>query len=390
MVLSSLFPNSKEPSAGLFIRERMHRFANMTDIFVVSPKPWSPFDPLIRLIKPDYRVAPIATEEALGMEIHFPRFFALPYVGRRFDAWFMGRAVAAYLKKHQLQSRFQHIDAHFTFPDGVAGAYLKTEFSKSLTITMRGTELPHSSHKSKADQMKKAWAAADKVISVSDSLRQHAIRLGTNADKTVVVGNGVETKRFFPILSHGLRERIGIPDDAKVMVTIGGLVDRKGFHRVIDALPKLSNDNIHYLIIGGATKEGDNSEQLKRQVEKLGLNNRVHFLGKKKPDELREYLSAADLFVLMSTNEGWANVILESMACGTPVLASNVGGNAEVVSKPSLGKIIELDDQQLIHALDEMFAKAWQAEELIEYANQNSWDSRIEHLSNIFIQINGS
>lgn len=387
MVLSSLYPNSKEPGAGPFVRERMKRFKGKTSMFVVSPKPWSPIDWLIRLFVPNYRLTPEHVENQDGVEVYFPKFFAMPFVLRHRDSQSMAKAVSTFIKNNNLESTFDHIDSHFTYPDGAAAAQLKREFGKTLTITMRGTELPHSKLPAQCEAMKAAWQEADRVISVSDSLRQLAIKLGTDEAKTVVVGNGVDSEKFSPDKVSVTKASLGIPEDAKVLITIGGLVPRKGFHRVIKALPQLEQQNVHYLVIGGATKEGNNESELKQLTKTLQLEDRVHFLGRKKPDQLAAYLTLADIFVLMSGNEGWANVILEAMACGTPVLASDVGGNKEVVCSKEYGSIIDLDDDALVVELNKMLATSWHENTIIDYAKANSWNSRIEALTQIFQDI---
>lgn len=392
MVLSSLFPNSREPNAGLFVKERMFRVGEYCDLFVVSPKPWSPFDKLIRLLKPHYRIAPIEKEFLENKEIHFPRFFALPGIGRRFDGYFMAKAVKRYIETHDLVSSFDHIDAHFSYPDGYAGGLLKSWLQKSLTITMRGTEVPHSMHVRKRALMLQAWHLADRVICVSNSLKKVAEELGAKSEKFTVIGNGVDTEKFLFSKNINVREQLSIAKNAKVLITVGGLVPRKGFHRVIKVMPQVmrQHQDLHYIIIGGGTAEGNNNADLVKLAEELNLQKRVHFVGKKSPGELKEYLSTADLFVLLSTNEGWANVILEAMACEIPVLASDVGGNKEVVATTELGKIIALDDEtSLVTSLNEMLTKSWSSQQLRQYALENSWQDRVEKLLNIFKQIKG-
>ena len=135
---------------------------------------------------------------------------------------------------------------------------------------------------------------------MSESLRQHAIKLGIEPDKIRVVANGVDTSKFYPVDRLEARHRLGIAADAKVLVSVGALVERKGFHRVIEILPELieSNPNLHYLIIGGASAEGEMRTELEQQVKESGLENHVQFLGVMSPTDIKWPLSAADLFVL--------------------------------------------------------------------------------------------
>jgi glycosyltransferase involved in cell wall biosynthesis len=175
-------------------------------------------------------------------------------------------------------------------------------------------------------------------------------------------------------------------------VTVGGLVERKGFHRVIACMPELlaTCPELHYLVVGSPGPEGDYSNQLKRQVSELRLQSRVHFLGALPPEGVCRALSAADVFVLSSRNEGWANVLLEAMACGLPVVASDVGGNAEVVCRSELGTIVPFDDHAaLVTALQSGLGRAWDRDAIRQYAMQNQWQSRVNDLVGEFRAIAG-
>jgi glycosyltransferase involved in cell wall biosynthesis len=135
------------------------------------------------------------------------------------------------------------------------------------------------------------------------------------------------------------------------------------------------------VIVGGASPAGDMSMQLRDQVRRLGLDTRVHFTGPLPPERLCVPLSAADVFVLATRYEGWANVFLEAMACGLPVVTTNVGGNAEVVSSENLGMLVPFGDAPaLIAAIRNALQVRWDREQILRYARDNTWDRRIDVL----------
>ena len=247
------------------------------------------------------------------------------------------------MKRLQRRQGFDIIDAHFAYPDGYAGTLLGKWLRVPVTITLRGTEVPLSKYPARRRRIVQALQAAARVFSVSSSLKQHAIALGAEATKIRVVGNGVDTKKFYPLLQAEARKELRLPEDGPLLVSIGALVERKGFHRIIACLPRLREKypGLGYLIVGGSSPEGDNSSLLRQQVQDLELESCVFFLGKMPPENLKLPLSAADVFVLATGNEGWANVFLEAMACGLPIVTTDVGGNSEVVNNSELG-IIEL------------------------------------------------
>jgi glycosyltransferase involved in cell wall biosynthesis len=201
------------------------------------------------------------------------------------------------------------------------------------------------------------------------------------------VGNGVDLARFYALDRAAERVKLGLPADAMVLITVGGLVERKGFHRVIELLPALrqSYPDLHYLVVGGPSPEGDWSERLRARVRELGLGGCVHFTGPVEPDAVRAYLSAADVFVLATRNEGWANVLLEAMACGLPVVTTNVGGNAEVVCRSEYGTVVPFGEREALQAaVHDALRRDWDRLSLRRYAEANAWDRRVDELEQEF------
>ncbi|MGB9128242.1 MAG: glycosyltransferase [Thiobacillus sp.] len=382
VVFSALFPSVARPGAGLFIRERMFRVAQHRPLVVVSPQPWFPGQSLIRLLRPNYRPQAPALEIQQGIRVYHPRYLSVPGLLRQFDGWSMALASLGLMRTLKRQG-VRLIDAHFTYPDGEAATRLGRWLGLPVTITLRGTEVPHSKNAALRPRLSRTLKSAARVFSVSDSLRRLAIELGVDPDKTEVIGNGIDIARFQPVDRVAARQKHGLPQDAKVLVSVGALVPRKGMHRVIEVMPALleRHPDLHYAIVGGASPEGDNRAELTAQVARLGLADRVHFLGALSPDELKWPLSASDVFVLATRNEGWANVFLEAMACGLPVITTDVGGNVEVVCRGELGSIVPFGDSAALQqALDAALGKAWDRAAILEYALDNQWDKRVTQL----------
>ena len=386
VVFSSLFPSAVRPAAGLFIRERMFRVAQHRPLAVVSPQAWFPGQSLIRWLRPGYRLQAPALEIQQGIRVYHPRFLSLPGLLRRFDGVSMALC-SFFLVRRLRREGARLIDAHFGYPDGDAATRLGRWLGLPVTLTLRGTEVPHSRNPALRRQLVRVLGTAARVFSVSASLRRLALELGVDANKTEVVGNGVDTGIFHPVDRAAARARYGLPEQARVLISVGGLVERKGMHRVIDCLPALMprHPDLHYLIVGGASGEGDLRTELEAQVARLGLGGRVHFLGTLPPEALKWPLSASDVFVLATRNEGWANVFLEAMACGLPVVTTDVGGNAEVVCRDEIGSIVPFGDARaLLQALDAALDKDWDRAAIIEYARANQWDKRVAQLLRAF------
>lgn len=393
VVLSSLFPSSVRPGAGLFIRERMFRVAEHLPLTVISPQPWSPLDGLIRRWRPHFRPQPAALEHQEGIEVRYPRFLSLPGFGKWLDGPLMALAALGPLRRLQRAGRADLVDSHFAYPDGYAATRLGRWLGLPVTITLRGTEPRTAGYPWRGRQQRAALRRADKVFAVADSLGRLALEAGVPEERTLRVGNGVDIDKFRPMERGPARARLGLAADAPVLVSVGGLVERKGFHRVIEVLPALRRrfPALVYLVVGGPSPEGDFSAELRRQVARLGLDDAVRFLGPRPPERLGEILSAADLFVLATRNEGWANVFLESMACGLPVVTTEVGGNREVVSDPRLGILVPFGDADALQAgIADGLQRDWDRTAIRQYAVDNNWDGRVATLVEEFRALAGA
>ncbi len=392
LVFTTVFPHSGQPNAGLFIRERMFRVGKTLPLKVVAPVPWFPFQGLIRKLRPHFRPEAPRSEIQGGFEVLHPRFFSVPGLFKSLDGLFMALGCLPTLWRLRRRFDFQIIDAHFAYPDGYAATLLGKWLGVPVTITLRGTEMRLSRRRLHRHLIRQAMMSAARVFAVADSLKRHALSLGIDTGKVRVVGNGVDMDKFLYLPQSSARRRLGLPPEAPVLVSVGGLVERKGFHRVIDCLPELRRafPDLRYLIVGGTSAEGDWEQRLRRQVEAFGLGESVTFLGAQPPEALSAILSSADVFVLATRMEGWANVFLEAMACGLPVVTTRVGGNAEVVCRPELGTLVPFGDGPALgRAIADALGKSWDLEEIIAYARENSWDDRVAALVEEFRLIAG-
>ena len=383
VVLSSLFPGAAQPLAGIFIRERMFRVARELPLCVVSPQAWFPGQGVVRVLRPGYRLPEPLFEEQEGVEVHRPRAWCPPGLGRRWDSYAMARAALPLLRRLRSRGRCDLIDAHFAWPDGHAAALLGRALGVPYTITLRGTEPRHLAEAALRPRVIEALRGAARVFAVCAALGELGLAAGVPEARVTVVANGVDCSTFKPLPRALAKIRLGLPPDARVLCSVGGLVPRKGFHRVIRLLPRLLEryPNLHYLIAGGAGPEGDWRARLVDEARVRGVDARVVFLGPLLPRELRVPLSAADALVLPSSNEGWANVLLEAMACGTPVVASDVGGTREVVASPALGYVFPVADDDALHdRLATALDRQWDRAALVRHARTQSWDGRIVQL----------
>jgi glycosyltransferase involved in cell wall biosynthesis len=390
VVFTTVFPHAGQPGAGLFVRERVFRTGRHLPLAVVAPMPWFPFQALLRRWRPHFRPDAPPVETQSGFEVRHPRFFSVPALFKWLDGWSLALCSLPAMLRLKRQGRLDIIDAHFAYPDGYAASLLGRWLGVPVTVTLRGTEVPISAMRIRKRMMVAGLKRVTRIFSVADALKRHVEALGIDPDKTLVVGNGVDTEKFHAMPQHEARRDLGVDPDAQVLISVGGLVERKGMHRVIECLPELKRrfPRLLYLIVGGSGAEGDWGQRLRQQVAALGLEDTVRFLGQVKPERLRVPLSASDVFVLATRNEGWANVFLEAMACGLPVVTTRVGGNAEVVCDAAYGTIVPFGERDALErAMAEALERDWDRSRIVEYARANSWDSRVSVLTREFTRL---
>lgn len=387
IVYSSLFPSEAAPTAGIFIKERMFRVARRMPLVVVAPQAWSPIDWIVRLLRPGFRPQGRAVETIDGIEVHRPRALSVPGVFKRFDGVLM--AMSTYACVRRLHRRFGAtvIDAHFCYPDGLAAVRIGRRLGLPVTLSVRGSKDQMLLGTDREPALREAVEGASRLIAVTDSLVQGVGGpLGVAAERFTVIGNGVDLSRFAPMNRNEARRRLGIAEDAKVLIGVGNLIPLKGFQRVIPLLPRLRErfPGLVYLIVGGGGTQGDNSAQLQALAREHGVADCVRLCGRQMPQDLKWFYSAADVFAHATEFEGWANVFLEAMACGLPVVTTRVGGNAEVVASDEVGTLVDYwDGDAFARALEQALLRNWDTARILDYARANDWERRIDQIEAI-------
>jgi hypothetical protein len=228
-----------------------------------------------------------------------------------------------------------------------------------------------------------SWALrrADRVIAVSDGLRRLAIDLGVDPRRVRTVPNGINDDVFYRRDRLGCRARLGMAPGERIILSAGDLAELKGHHRIIAAVKSLNDRGVpaRLLIAGGVGRSGRYAETLHRQVAAAGLADRVTFLGEVTQDALAELMSAADVFCLASSTEGWPNVVNEALACGTPVVATDVGAVPQMVVSDQYGFVVPVHDATaLAEALGTALTGRWDHEAIAAWGRSRSWSQVAE------------
>ncbi len=384
LTFSTLFPNNARPNHGVFVENRLRHLvaSGAATSEVIAPVPWFPSShPLFGDWAVNARV--VAQETRHGLVVRHPRFPVIPKLGMSLAPLLLYRAMLPVGRRLIADGPgFDAIDAHYLYPDGVAAVWLGQRYGLPVVLTARGTDVSLIPQFTRPRQMiLQAIAGAAAVIAVSSALRDALVDLGAPATKITVLRNGVDTALFRPPTDRAaVRAALGFI--RPTLISVGLLIERKGHHRTIEAMTRLPDFD---LIILGLGPERD---RLNALIRRLGLADRVRLMGAFPHAELPVWYGAADASVLSSSREGWANVLLESMACGTPVVASPIWGNPEVVRAPAAGVITrENSADGIVDGVRQLFAALPAREATRAYAEPFSWDETTAGQVALFRQV---
>jgi teichuronic acid biosynthesis glycosyltransferase TuaC len=378
LTLTTLFPNARRPRHGIFIANRLRMLCDAGHVTstVIAAVPWFPGH---------YReMAEVPRMESWsGIPVHHPRYLHVPAVGMRLQPGSLAHAILRELRTAELaNAAFDAVDAHYFYPDGVAAAHVARALGLPLVISGRGSDINLIGEISFArKRMLAAARAASALIAVSSALGHKMEALGMPGDRLNVLRNGVDTMLFAPAAHKAARERFRIDDTGPLILGVGNLVPEKGFELLIRAMVDLPRAKL--LLVG----EGPLRDAL-RALAQAVAPGRVIFRDNVPQAELRYAYAAANVLALPSLREGWPNVLLESIACGTPVVAAAVGGVPEIVQAGAPGMMLaERSPGNWAHAIGALLAASLAPDKVRMYALQHGWPEIIARQGALYRQV---
>ena len=384
LTFSTLYPSIARPNHGIFVENRLRHLVASGEVVstALAPVPWFP-SRHPRFGAWGTMAATPRQEDRHGLTVYHPRYPVLPRVGMSVAPLLLYRAMVPVVRRLLDHcGGIDAIDAHYLYPDGVAAVWLGRRFDLPVVVTARGTDvslIPR--YRLPRHWILQAIEGASALVAVSSALKQAMLEIGAPDQKVTVLRNGVETALFRPPDDRAaIRASLGITRPA--LISVGLLIERKGHHRTIEAMALLPEFEL--IIVG----EGPERDRLSRLIGRLGLADRVRLLGPRPHRDLPALYGAADMSVLASSREGWANVLLESMACGTPVVASPIWGNPEVVRSRAAGIIAaENTPDALAAAVRALFGAMRPREETRAYAEMFSWEETTSGQVSLFRRV---
>jgi len=383
LVFTTLYPNTVQPQHGIFVETRLRKLVESGAVAarVMAPCPWFPFASqrfgryalFARL--PRWEVRHV-------LHIDHPRYPLLPKIGMNSAPLALAAAVLPLLRRQVGQGRdFDLIDAHYFYPDGVAAVLLGRALGRPVVVTARGDDLDLIANYAVPRRWIR-WAArrAAGLVTVSNGLKQRLVALGTDPARVCMLRNGVDLVLFRPADRTAARRALGLT--RPTLLAVGNLVVKKRHRLMIEALSELPG--VDLVIVG----EGPERAGIEALAQQCRVADRVRLLGRLPQDRLPAIYSAADLLLLPSMREGWPNVLLESMACGTPVVVSDFPGVGDIVTAPEAGRILaETTPSCLARTVDMLLAFPPERTTTRSYAEQFDWHSTTQGQIELFREI---
>ncbi|BAM69638.1 MULTISPECIES: glycosyltransferase family 4 protein [unclassified Methanothermobacter] len=320
LMISNMYPGEENRSFGSFIKVHVDTFRRYTDLeqFVV-----------------------VNTDQRKG----------LPRLIYKYGSLLL-RSIWCSLRR-----KFDVIHAHYVFPTGFIGLICHWLTGRPLVITAHGSDVYNLASKNKRVFRVSRFVLrrASAVIAVSRDIRDELVdEFGVDEEKIHIINMGVDTSIFRPMDKEECRRRLGLPLDKRIVLFVGNIIPRKGVLYLIESLEHVKFDDVQCIILG-APVDREYFDTVKNRLNEIDAD--VRFFDAVPYSEVAVWMNAADVFVLPSNEEAFGLVALEALACGTPTIATAVGGLKEFIRDSETGYSVPIGDALAIadkinHVLD--------------------------------------
>ncbi len=375
------YPAADAPEEGIFVQRRLVALARRypVDVRVVAPRLRCP---LLRSRRP---------QDPVGepLKACYPSMPSVPLLGRLTD----GMAFARCLQRAILAGgewRPDLLDAHFEYPDGVGAWLAGRRMRIPVVVTVRGKIEALSRRTIRRLQIRAMLRGVDAIIAVSRSLARRVHAVAGSDVGVQVIPNGVDATVFAPCDRAAARAALGWCESARYLLAVGHLQRVKGFDRAVAALPavRAALGDVRLILAGSTRGEPGFKRRLRRLMVACGGPPAVSFAGPVPTGRLRLMYAAADVLVCPSRSEGWCNAVAEALACGTPVVATAVGGNPEQLDDPILGTLVENDDPEtLAGAMVDALRRAWDRPSIAARGAARDWGRVADEVYGVFRRV---
>ncbi|HEX8523951.1 MAG TPA: glycosyltransferase [Tepidisphaeraceae bacterium] len=355
LTVTNLYPNPYQPTRATFNREQLRALHQQHPVRVISPIAWT--DELPARLKVGNKLPHNRRTHLDDITVAHPHYWYTPKLFRSQYGRFYKHSITRAFEEAINEFHPDIVLAPWAYPDGYAAVKLAHQHNLPCVIKVHGCDLLVQGkglkhYPGRYKPTVEAIGEADAIVGVSQHLADTAIELGVEPERIRVVYDGVDDNHFHPGSQTDARRGLDLDPETPVILFVGQLVNVKGIDTLISACAILAQRHVEFrtLLIG----EGPLREQLQNQINALHLQDRVKLIGGKPHHQLPHYFRAATTFVLPSHSEGVPCVLLESAACGTPFVASRVGGIPEIAHLVESRLVPPRSPEQLAAAIHEI------------------------------------
>lgn len=365
-LVTPMLPVAHDQTRGRYIYETARALSRLTEVRTWFIQPRYPRLPgltprsfLHDDVGADYRIE--------GIDVEALSYPAIPGLSRVLNSVVASRQLTPRVRRFSPDL----VLAYWVYPDGHAALRTARRLGVPCVVGARGSDI-HVRSGINAYMTRRTIAGVDGLLTVSKAMRAAAIRqFGASVERTHTISNGFNTEIFRPLDRAAMRSKLGIEQDTRLVIYVGRLVESKGLRELVEAHARLvlREPKLRLALIG----DGVMREQLGALISARGLNASVLLAGGREPDQVAEWIAAADLLTLPSWSEGYPNVVVEAIACGRPVVATDVGGTREIIDSSNGILIPARDVDALEIALDDALQRSWD-HAAIAAAMRRTWD----------------
>lgn len=343
LVITNLYPNTAQVTRGMFVFQELQELKKYFDIKIISPLPWVP--PLLRNnsnYRYHYASYFLVKNE---LESYYPRYVITPKLMRFMYGYMMYWGVKKTVNRVVKEWSPDFIIAYYAFPDGFLGFLFSRKFKIPLLVKVLGSDVNVF-----AQNILRRWMTrftlrnANRVIAKSNALKEQTVSLGVSVEKISVITNGIDKTKFFPREINACRRMLNLPEEFFIFIYIGNMIAAKGVDVLLDAyeeIPDALKTKCILVMVGGGNKD----EEILQRINEPDFNGLVIKSSPVSHADIPIWLGASDCLILPSFAEGYPNVLVEALACGKPVIASNVGGVPEIVQHGKNGLLVPANDR---------------------------------------------
>ena len=332
LFISNDFPNPLNPTGAIFNLQLTRALSRRHQVEVVAPVSW--VDEFNAWRTGQAKLPPGRWMNFQGVAVHYPRYYYPPKFLRAYYGWFYWQSVRATVERliataAAKGASFDAVLAYWVHPDGEVAVRAARRIGVASAVIVGGSDVQVITSDPRRRQcVVNVLRSIDAVITVNQDLKRKVEAMGISPRKIHAWSQGLDSSIFFPGDRAQARRRLGVAEQGPLLLWVGRLVPVKGLEVLLDAcalLRQAGTSFTAYLVGDGPLRQA-----LEEKSAVKGLQNVVKFVGACPPEQLGDWYRAADLFVMSSWSEGLPNVLRESLACGTPFVASRVGGIAEI------------------------------------------------------------